>query len=163
MHVEIQSSMEIPLFFFPSRDRSYILSGKAMNGVLPTPRRILIVDDDAAVRKVLQTILESAGHKVESATNGREAVGRIALGGIDLMITDLVMPEQEGIETIKQLRREYPDVKVIAISGAFGGDYLQIANFMGAHGTLVKPVRMEAVLNAVESVFQTAQDEEPIG
>jgi CheY-like chemotaxis protein len=124
-----------------------------MSGVLPKSRKILIVDDDEAVRKVLQTILESVGHHVESATNGREAVSRIALGGIDLIITDLVMPEQEGIETIKQLRAQYPDVKVIAISGAFGGDYLQIANFMGAHGTLVKPVRVDAVLKAVESVF----------
>ncbi|MBA3973888.1 MAG: response regulator [Candidatus Solibacter sp.] len=124
-----------------------------MHGFLPTPRNILIVDDDAAVRKVLQTILESAGHQVESATNGREAVSRIAQGGIELIITDLVMPEQEGIETIKQLRAQYPDVKVIAISGAFGGDYLQIANFMGAHGTLAKPVRMDAVLKAVQSVF----------
>ena len=120
---------------------------------MPISRRILIVDDDAAVRKVLQSILESAGHQVEAATNGREAVSRIALGGIDLIITDLVMPEQEGIETIKQLRAEYPSVKVIAISGAFGGDYLQIANFMGAHGTLAKPVRVDTVLTAVETVF----------
>jgi CheY-like chemotaxis protein len=125
----------------------------AMSSSNPKTRRILIVDDDAAVRQVLQSILETAGHSVESATNGREAMNRIALGGIDLIITDLVMPEQEGIETIKQLRSQYPDVKVIAISGAFGGDYLQIANFMGAHGTLVKPVRVDAVLKAVESVF----------
>ena len=116
-------------------------------------RRILVVDDDAAVRGVLQTILEAAGHCVEIATNGREALDRMTGGGIDLMITDLVMPEQEGIETIKRLRKEYPDVKVIAMSGAFGGDYLQIAGFMGAHSTLVKPIGMQTVLEAVESVF----------
>ncbi len=124
-----------------------------MSGVPPRFKRILIVDDDAAVRRVLQTILEEAGHYVEVATNGREALDRMAAGGIDLMITDLVMPEQEGIETIKRLRKEHPDVKVIAMSGAFGGDYLQIAGFMGAHSTLVKPIRMRTVLEAVEAVF----------
>ncbi len=124
-----------------------------MSGVPAKFRRILIVDDDAAVRKVLQTILGEAGHYVETATNGREALDRMTTGGIDLMITDLVMPEQEGIETIKRLRKEYPDVKVIAMSGAFGGDYLQIAGFMGAHSTLVKPIRMRTVLEAVEAVF----------
>ena len=92
---------------------------------------------------------------MEIATNGREALDRMAAGGIELTITDLVMPEQEGIETIKRLRKEYPDVKVIAMSGAFGGDYLQIAGFMGAHSTLVKPIGMQTVLNAVEAVFTT--------
>ncbi len=124
-----------------------------MSGSTSGFRSILIVDDDAAVRKVLQTILEEAGHSVEVATNGREALDRMTLGGIDLMITDLVMPEQEGIETIKRLRKEHPDVKVIAMSGAFGGDYLQIAGFMGAHSTLVKPIRMRTVLEAIEAVF----------
>jgi DNA-binding NtrC family response regulator len=124
-----------------------------MNRPPPTSRSILIVDDDAAVRMVLQAILEEAGHHVEVATNGREALDRISLGGIELIITDLVMPEQEGIETIKCLRRDYPEVRVIAMSGAFGGDYLQIAGFMGAHMTLVKPIRVQTVLNAVEEVF----------
>jgi DNA-binding NarL/FixJ family response regulator len=63
------------------------------------------------------------------------------------------MPEQEGIETIKCLSRDHPEVKVIAMSGAFGGDYLQIAGFMGAHMTLVKPIRVQTVLNAVQDVF----------
>ena len=124
-----------------------------MNHPPAISRSILIVDDDAAVRMVMQAILEEAGHRVAIATNGREALDRISLGGIELIITDLVMPEQEGIETIKRLRREYPGVKVIAMSGAFGGDYLQIAGFLGAHKTLVKPIRVETVLNAVEEVL----------
>ena len=124
-----------------------------MSNAVPRSRKILIVDDDEAVRRVLHSILESAGHSVTAATNGREALDIMSGGDFELMITDLVMPEQEGIETIKLLRKEYPDVKVIAMSGAFGGDYLQIAGFMGAHKTLVKPIRMQTVLNAVEDVM----------
>jgi len=124
-----------------------------MSNAVPRSRKILIVDDDEAVRRVLHSILESAGHSVTAATNGREALDIMSGGDFELMITDLVMPEQEGIETIKLLRKEYPDVKVIAMSGAFGGDYLQIAGFMGAHKTLVKPIRMQTVLDAVEDVM----------
>ena len=124
-----------------------------MSNAVPRSRKILIVDDDEAVRRVLHSILESAGHSVTAATNGREALDIMAGGDFELMITDLVMPEQEGIETIKLLRKEYPDVRVIAMSGAFGGDYLQIAGFMGAHKTLVKPIRMQTVLEAIEDVM----------
>jgi CheY-like chemotaxis protein len=124
-----------------------------MSNAVPRSRKILIVDDDEAVRRVLHSILESAGHSVTAATNGREALDIMSGGDFELMITDLVMPEQEGIETIKLLRKEYPDVRVIAMSGAFGGDYLQIAGFMGAHKTLVKPIRMQTVLEAIEDVM----------
>jgi DNA-binding NarL/FixJ family response regulator len=72
----------------------------------------------------------------------------------DLILTDLVMPEQEGIETIKTLRREYPELKVIAMSGAFGGDYLRIASYLGAHATLAKPIQMEKLLALVKETLE---------
>jgi len=128
-----------------------------MNRTPSVPRSILFVDDDAAVRTVLKAILDQAGHVVEIATNGREAVERISAGGIELIITDLVMPEQEGIETIKQISRQHPEVKVIAMSGAFGGDYLPIASFMGAHKTIAKPIRVQALLRAVDEVFDSCE------
>lgn len=121
--------------------------------------RILIVDDDAGVRQVLKNMLVAAGYTVTLANNGREAMERLQREGFDLIITDLVMPEQEGIETIKLLRRDYPEVKIIAISGAFGGDYLRIAGFLGAHRTLAKPVRMETVIRTVEEALNS--DEPP--
>lgn len=121
--------------------------------------RILIVDDDAGVRQVLKSMLVAAGYTVALANNGREAMERLAKEGFDLIITDLVMPEQEGIETIKLLRRDYPEVKIIAISGAFGGDYLRIAGFLGAHRTIAKPVRMETVIRTVEEALRS--DEPP--
>lgn len=121
--------------------------------------RILIVDDDAGVRQVLRSMLAAAGYSLSLAANGREAMERLRQESFDLIITDLVMPEQEGIETIQLLRRDYPGVKIIAISGAFGGDYLRIASFLGAHRTIAKPVRMETVIRTVEETL--CSDEAP--
>lgn len=131
------------------------MSLKAQSGA-----RILIVDDDAGVRQVLKSMLVVAGYTVALANNGREAMERLGRERFDLIITDLVMPEQEGIETIKLLRRDYPEVKIIAISGAFGGDYLRIAGFLGAHRTIAKPVRMETVIRTVEEAL-SADDPPP--
>lgn len=120
-------------------------------------RTILVVDDDPGVREVIRTMLESAGYKVCIAANGKEAMKILKADGIDLILTDLVMPEQEGIETIKALRHEYPELKVIAMSGAFGGDYLRIAAYLGAHGTLAKPIQMEALLKIIaETLGETS-------
>lgn len=116
-------------------------------------RHILVVDDDAGVREVIRAMLESAGFSVSLAVNGREAVSMLESSTYDLILTDLVMPEQEGISTIKEIRQKYPDVKVIAMSGAFGGDYLRIAGYLGAHGTLAKPIRLESMLKTIEEVL----------
>ena len=120
------------------------------------PTKILVVDDDAGVRDVVRTMLESEGYPVEVACNGREALDVLKTTRFGIMITDLVMPEQEGIETIKIVRRDYPDLKVIAMSGAFGGDYLRIAGYLGAHGTLAKPLQLTAVLKAVADALPGA-------
>ncbi|MGQ9916415.1 MAG: response regulator [Bryobacteraceae bacterium] len=116
-------------------------------------KRILVVDDDAGVRDVLRSMLEMAGYSVSEAENGKEAMRVLRAEGADLILTDLVMPEQEGIETIKALRQEYPDLKVIAMSGAFGGDYLRIAAYLGAHATLPKPIQLETLLKLVRDVL----------
>jgi CheY-like chemotaxis protein len=115
--------------------------------------RILVVDDDAGVREVLQSMLEAAGYSVELAINGREALAIMRHATFDCIITDLVMPEQEGIETIKMIRRDYPDLGIIAMSGAFGGDYLRIASYLGAHATLSKPVQLPTLLATVSSLI----------
>lgn len=102
-------------------------------------------------------MLEVAGYAVQTAANGKEALDLLAVDSFDLIITDLVMPEQEGIETIKILRRDYPQIRVIAMSGAFGGDYLKIAGLLGAHSTMPKPLRMEKVLEIVEKSLADAR------
>ena len=120
---------------------------------MPTPASILIVDDDAEVRSVLARMLEVGGYRVFEAGDGKQAVAEARKNPIDLLITDLVMPEQEGIETIKQLRREYPSLKIIAMSGAFGGDFLTVAAYLGAKETLQKPLRLDVILSTVERVL----------
>lgn len=115
---------------------------------------VLVVDDDPGVRDVIRSMLESAGYTVLLAENGKEAMKLLKKERADLILTDLVMPEQEGIETIKTLRREYPELKVIAMSGAFGGDYLRIASYLGAHATLAKPIQMEKLLALVKETLE---------
>lgn len=112
-----------------------------------------MVDDDAAVREVVASMLRTAGYEVVLAANGREALTTLQHESFRVIITDLVMPEQEGIETIKVIRKEYPEVRVIAMSGAFGGDYLRIAGYLGAHGTLAKPLQLSTVLKAVSDAL----------
>jgi len=115
--------------------------------------RILVVDDDETVRLALRRMLESAGYEVLEAPNGRVAMTLCREDPPDLMITDIFMPEQEGMETIQAMRREFPGVKLIAVSGQAGGVYLRVAKLLGAQATLEKPLRMETVLATVRSVL----------
>jgi len=115
--------------------------------------RILVVDDDETVRMALRRMLESAGYEVLDAPNGRVAMNLCRTNPPALMITDIFMPEQEGMETIRVMRREFPDVKLIAVSGQAGGLYLRMAKLLGAQATLEKPLRMETVLGTVRSVL----------
>ena len=99
-------------------------------------------------------MLRGAGYSVESAPDGREAVHRLAEAAFDLVITDLVMPEQEGIETIQILRKEFPHLKIVAVSGAFGGEYLRVARLLGAHAILEKPFSVDSLLAVVEETLE---------
>ncbi len=110
---------------------------------------IIVVDDDDTVRRVLRRMLESAGYEVREASNGRRAVAEFHQRPADLLITDIFMPEQEGMETISALRRERPDLKIIAISGVAGDHYLRMAKLLGARATLQKPLRLATVLDTV--------------
>ncbi|MEK7407135.1 MAG: response regulator [Acidobacteriota bacterium] len=115
--------------------------------------RILVVDDDADVRLVLRRMLEGAGHEVIEAPNGKAAMAECRSQPVDLMITDIFMPEQEGMETISQVRREYPHLKIIAVSGQTSALYLKMTKLLGAQATLEKPLRMEKVLETVKEVL----------
>ncbi|MFQ5774253.1 MAG: response regulator [Kiloniellaceae bacterium] len=121
---------------------------------------ILVVDDEEPVRTTLRQMLEKAGHQIFEAANGEEAIRVFEDLKIDLVITDIIMPEKEGIETIVGLRQTAPDLKIIAISG--GGrtgnmDFLQLAKKFGANGVLAKPFAVQAVLDAVNSVLEQAE------
>jgi CheY-like chemotaxis protein len=118
--------------------------------------RILLIDDDDQLRTLLRLMLTHFGHTVTEARNGVEGLKHFALDGTDLVITDLVMPEMEGIETILELRRREPQVKIIAMSGGGrnrGADYLRPAKAMGAAKTLTKPFSNETLIAAVNEVL----------
>lgn len=118
--------------------------------------RILVVEDDKAVRELLRKILERAGHEVTVARNGQEAIQKTRETPPELIITNILMPEKEGLETIQELHRDAPDIKIIAVSG--GGqigpaDYLDIARRFGADRTFSKPFDRKELLAAVADLL----------
>jgi CheY-like chemotaxis protein len=117
---------------------------------------ILLVDDHAEFLAVQKELLEDAGHTVVTATDGFKALATIEAGSFDLVITDIIMPNKEGIETIMELRRRHPLLKVIAMSG--GGrvgamSYLELAGKLGAVHTLEKPFNGAALLEAIDTAL----------
>ena len=119
--------------------------------------RILIIDDDDTIRKMLALTLSKAGYDVAAAADGNEGLKQFRKNEIDLVITDLIMPEKEGIEMIMELRNDFPDVKIIAMSGGaqVGPDeYLKLANALGAQRTLKKPIDREDLLETIKKILQ---------
>jgi len=102
--------------------------------------RVLIADDDAAVRLRLRRMLEPTGVAILEAENGREAIELARDYSIDIAIVDLVMPEMDGLETIRELLRGQPGINIIAISGALPAHFLDVAKRMGARAVIAKPI-----------------------
>ena len=117
---------------------------------------ILLIDDDEQYRKMLAQRLEGAGYTVFQAQNGSHGLELFRQQAVDVVITDLIMPEREGLETITVMRREVPDVKIIAISG--GGrivntDTLPVALRFGARYAFAKPFEWSEMKSAIESLL----------
>jgi CheY-like chemotaxis protein len=124
------------------------------------PATILVVDDEPGIRDLLCIMLEAAGHATVQAADGIEAPKIIASQAIDVVITDLLMPERDGLEFITEVRKKFPDLKIIAMSG--GGhiardSYLRIAKNFGAHALLEKPFSQATVLQLVESMLKAPE------
>lgn len=119
-------------------------------------RHILVVDDDENIRNLLRVMLEREGYEVSSAGDGKEAIRQFRRKLPDLIIMDIIMPEQEGLKTIFDLRRERPDIRIIAISGGgqYGlGDYLDAAAALGADQTFPKPFDRVALLDSIRRLL----------
>mgnify|MGYP001764912851 FL=1 len=114
---------------------------------------VLVVDDEDPVRSLIREILEQAGYAVEEARDGKEGLERYREKPADVVLMDVLMPDQDGLESILILRREFPASRVIAMTG--GSDMIGILNFldvakmMGARRTLQKPFELHALLDAV--------------
>jgi CheY-like chemotaxis protein len=130
------------------------LAAKAREVIGAAPRAItvLVADDEEGIRTLFQETLAEAGYEVLLASSGDEVIALLKSRAVDLVVTDLVMPGQDGIDTIRTVRREHPTVKTIAMSGAFGGQFLKTAELLGADATLSKPVLPERLISMVAEV-----------
>jgi len=124
--------------------------------------RILIIDDEPQIRSMLRLMLERDGYEVVEAPDGIEGIRAYRQKPADLIITDLIMPNKDGIGMIIELQKEFPDVKIIAMSG--GGlnkpeGYLKGAKKLGAACTLTKPIDREEMLRAVKNIIKGSSSE----
>ncbi|EFK12179.1 response regulator receiver domain protein [delta proteobacterium NaphS2] len=120
-------------------------------------KTILVIDDDESIRILLRTVLELEGYLVLEASDGVTGQQEYGKNPTDLVIMDLIMPGKEGIETIRDLRREFPDVKIIAVSGGgrIGAEsYLKMAKGLGALRTLRKPFDRESLVKTVAEAIK---------
>lgn len=128
---------------------------------METTKRILVIDDEPSALDVLQKILEGEGYEVQVAANGLDGVALFRRQPCDLVITDMVMPVKDGLQTILELRDEAPDLPIIAISG--GGviskeRYLTVAGYLDRVITIAKPF---TVLEIVTAAAKLLNDQEP--
>jgi len=118
--------------------------------------RVLVVDDNADLRSMLVHVLQHAGYVVETAADGTQALERQRNITADVLITDIFMPDGDGIETIEAFRKSYPGIRIIAMSGGgrrLRNDYLEISELLGVDATLRKPFRPEMLLHALRSLL----------
>ena len=122
--------------------------------------RLIVVDDNADMRESLKMLLEVGGYEVATAPDGRHALELQGTAPADVLITDIFMPDIDGLETINQFRTQFPAVKIIAMSGggrrAMGADYLSTAGVAGADAILEKPFTRETLMQVLRSVESRA-------
>lgn len=116
--------------------------------------RVLIIEDDHTLRETLAYALESRGYDVYQAANGRQGLEQFRREPADIVVTDIVMPEKDGTSTVAELRRDFPDLGIIAISGVQTDSalYLKLAKFFGANRTLKKPFAIPVLFDLIEQV-----------
>lgn len=115
--------------------------------------RIIVIDDEPHIRSFLQEVLTVAGHDVEAATDGYSGLALYRRQPADVVITDIYMPGMDGVDTVSQFHREFPDAKIIAISGSGSASVMAHVRRLGASGTLAKPFKINALLGAVQTLL----------
>jgi YesN/AraC family two-component response regulator len=124
---------------------------------------ILIIDDEPAMRLAIREHLKRRGHDVLEASNGRRGMDLLESERVDLVITDIIMPEQEGVETIQAIRKHHPGMRVIAMSGGGRYDdseyYLSAARWFGSDFSLSKPFTANELITAVDNLLGAKDDD----
>ena len=119
--------------------------------------RILVIDDEPQVRRLIRQMLARAGHEVVEAADGAEGLASVRTARPDVIVTDILMPNKEGIETVRELNREAPGLPILVISGNPGSTlYMEMAKMLGAHAALAKPFRAAELLRAVDALLAKA-------
>lgn len=118
--------------------------------------RVLVIDDDAQMRDMLKQTLERAGHEVVDAADGEKGMELYRTNPTDVVVTDLIMPHKDGMETIIELKREFPTVNIIAISGGSRAidprDYLFYTAQLGVRHTFTKPFDAQDIIDAIDTL-----------
>ena len=120
---------------------------------MPEMKRILVVDDNLIMRKLIRNIFSNEEYEIEEAENGVEGLEIVRKHDIDLVVTDIIMPVMEGLELIMHLKRDFPNIKIIAISGG-KPYYLYMAKKLGIEGIFTKPLNLQQFLGAVKRLIQ---------
>lgn len=149
-------------YYSRSSQLSHIVNaGKGRRTAATKMARILIADDEDDFCRLMQRTLTLAGHEARRAKDGTTAIAALQAAPADVAIVDLYMPGKDGIETILDIRRQFPEVKIIAITGSVprtGGAILVMAQKLGAHLALAKPFSVEEILTAVKSLLPKPAD-----
>jgi DNA-binding NtrC family response regulator len=119
---------------------------------------ILVADDEDSIRSLLEHFLKSAGHKVVIVSNAREACEEMTKQNFDLVITDVLMPEGDGLDLITELKKVQPNARILAMSGGGryleGSDYLKLAKGLGAHSAMMKPFTWQQLQDAIKEILE---------
>ncbi len=132
-------------------------------------KSILIIDDEVSLRSLLKDIFEYVNYEVHVACNGKEGVESYRRITTDIVLTDIFMPEKDGLETIREIKKDFPEAKIIAMSGGSKGgeDFFHIARTFGAIDCIRKPFKPDDIIkvvnstldgNAAEDIFQAGVD-----
>ncbi len=119
-------------------------------------KRILIADDEPAMRRLIRDSLADKTYEILEASDGRGVIKIIGQTQVDLIITDVCMPERDGLETIQEIRRMQTSSKILAVSGAFDGLFLAAARAFGADAALAKPFRPMDLVSCVDQLLNAA-------
>jgi DNA-binding NtrC family response regulator len=126
------------------------------------PLSILVADDEDSIRSLVQHLLNTGGHSVVVVSNAREAYARMNERQFDLVITDVLMPDGDGIDLITELKKVQPNARILAMSGGGryleGSDYLKLATGLGAHAAIMKPFTWQQLQGAIEQAIAPLPD-----